>query len=520
MKKFIKKIGMALVCAASVCAGSAFAKSVELKEAKLVLVGDSTVCAFKDAYLYPRYGYGTQIGNNLSEKITVVNCARSGRSSKSFVKETNYQQMKDNLSKGDYLMIAFGHNDQKREDTARFTDANGKTDDADSFKHYLYEYYVKYALDVGATPILCTPIVRANAENDYSGVYGHVTENGDYSKAVVELGKEKKVQVIDLTSLTKKLYKKIGFENAKFFHAIPVGNADLSADWASLDTTHLNIFGAKEVAYLFCKALKSSKCPLGKYVTNLYEPKKEVDLVKNENYKYAEYKVLDFENIAGSGSFETIGDWYGTAFGSCGESPKIVANGFVAKETSEGVFTVGQTAAGVSSGEIGAASDGFSFVCRQLPSSKNFTLSAKAKVLTVADKKYGKSAGFGLMLRDDCYAPSQSTVDSNYVAAGLYADSSSSVVNFSREGKALNLSSDTAPLYKAGDTAEFKIERVGQVVKVTTSVGGKSYTQTFTDFDFVAKDNAFIYAGLFGTRGTTVEFTDVVIDVTGESQVN
>ncbi|MBR1615510.1 MAG: hypothetical protein IJ673_08515, partial [Treponema sp.] len=104
--------------------------------------------------------------------------------------------------------------------------------------------------------------------------------------------------------------------------------------------------------------------------------------------------------------------------------------------------------------------------------------------------------------------------------AGLYADSSSSVVNFSREGKSLNLSSDTAPLYKAGDTAEFKIERVGQVVKVTTSVGGKSYTQTFTDFDFVAKDNAFIYAGLFGTRGTTVEFTDVVIDVTGESQVN
>src|SRR5262249_37272394 len=51
----------------------------------LYLVGDSTVAAFNDPYYYPRYGYGTQIGNYLSPSVTVDNLALSGRSSKSFI---------------------------------------------------------------------------------------------------------------------------------------------------------------------------------------------------------------------------------------------------------------------------------------------------------------------------------------------------------------------------------------------------------------------------------------------------
>ena len=30
-----------------------------LKETKVYMVGDSTVCSFEDDYYYPRYGYGT-----------------------------------------------------------------------------------------------------------------------------------------------------------------------------------------------------------------------------------------------------------------------------------------------------------------------------------------------------------------------------------------------------------------------------------------------------------------------------
>ena len=58
---------------------------VELPETTMYLVGDSTVASFSDQYFYPRYGYGTQIGDYLSDKVTVKNLALSGRSSKSFI---------------------------------------------------------------------------------------------------------------------------------------------------------------------------------------------------------------------------------------------------------------------------------------------------------------------------------------------------------------------------------------------------------------------------------------------------
>ena len=69
---------------------------VVLKEQTLWVVGDSTVCGYSplDNYLYPRYGYGTQLGNYLSDKITVRNLALSGRSSKSFLTEANYTTLK------------------------------------------------------------------------------------------------------------------------------------------------------------------------------------------------------------------------------------------------------------------------------------------------------------------------------------------------------------------------------------------------------------------------------------------
>ena len=60
----------------------------ELIDTDLYVVGDSTLCSFTDStYFYPRYGYGTQLGNYLNEKVAVKNLALSGRSSKSFTQE-------------------------------------------------------------------------------------------------------------------------------------------------------------------------------------------------------------------------------------------------------------------------------------------------------------------------------------------------------------------------------------------------------------------------------------------------
>ena len=150
--------------------------------------------------------------------------------------------------------------------------------------------------------------------------------------------------------------------------------------------------------------------------------------------------------------------------------------------------------------------------------SDNFKLTAKAKILTVAAAT--KQAGFGLMLRDDCYTPNKVAVNTNDVAAGLYASGTAeTTVNFSRESTALKVSDNKiSSLYAADETASFTIERAGQVVKIATVYGGKTYENTYTDFDFVAQDNAYMYVGMFGTRGTTAEFTEVNYEKTGTSQ--
>lgn len=158
---------------------------IVLKDTEIIMVGDSTMCSFSDSYYYPRYGYGTQMSNYFDSKAKVTNLAISGRSSLSFINETAYQTMLNNLDEGDYLVIGFGHNDEKSDDATRYAaptlDAKDteKTGDAYNFQYILNEYYIEMAIEKGATPILCTPIVRLSNKDDYSGSNGHITSDGD-----------------------------------------------------------------------------------------------------------------------------------------------------------------------------------------------------------------------------------------------------------------------------------------------------------------------------------------------------
>ena len=498
---------------------------VELPETTMYLVGDSTVCAFADSYYYPRYGYGTQIGNYLSDKVTVNNLALSGRSSKSFLTEANYTTLKNNLKAGDILVIGFGHNDEKSDDAARFTDASKSYTDETSFGYYLYEYYIKLAQSVGATPILCTPVVRAATDNDYSGSEGHVTATGDYAAAIRAVGEAYGVDVIDLTVLTRTKYEDLGFAEASYYHAVTAGKYDTDGvtivpDWASIDKTHLNIYGAKFVAYLFASEMAELDGIGGYVVENITEPTKEANLVANPNYKVPDYLAPNLDDYNAPSHFSTTTDgWYGTAFGNTGGNPQSASTkGFIAKEVSAGVFQVGQHLdSGSNNGKFENASDGFSFVFRQVEASKNFKLTVSGKVVYAPTNQ----SGFGLMLRDDCVInqSANGTINTNYVTAGFLCSSSSMTANFYRENASLNKGSGTvSSLAKVDDTFTMTVERVGQSVTVTVVYGGQTYTKTHVDFDFFAVDTQYMYVGMFATRGTVVEFTNVVFEITGESQ--
>lgn len=497
---------------------------VEVTEATLFLVGDSTVCSFSDSYYYPRYGYGTQISEFMDSKLTVRNLALSGRSSKSFLIESNYTTLKNEIKKGDYLAIGFGHNDEKSDDATRFTNASLPTSDSNSFKYSLYEYYCKLAIEKEATPILCTPIVRLESSNNYTGTSGHNYTSsgiGDYSEAIRELGEEKGIAVVDLTTATKTEYEALGYNEAIYYHAMTKatssdGGATLAPDLTSVDKTHINIYGAKFVAYSFAASLLQGESSLKNYVlSDISKPTKDKELAANPAYTYVAYSAPALSSYAPASMFATTTEgWYGTAFGALGGSPE--SKGFVAHETAAGEYEIGQE---LLTGKFSSSADGFGFVFKQVSINDNFTITAQAEVTAFTAKS---QAGFGLMLRDDCYInqTANGTVSSNFVAAGFLAASDTAMTSiFSRSTSAALTKSDNVniPLYQLGSKAEFKIERIGQVVNCTVIYSGTTYTETFTDFDFIQVDSQYMYVGMFATRGTIAKFTNVVYTYTGSS---
>ena len=507
-------------CAEEACAGKCEGHE-ELKNITIYLVGDSTVCSFSDDYFYPRYGWGTQLGGYLTDKATVVNLALSGRSSKSFITESNYQTLLSGLKAGDYLLIAFGHNDEKSDDDTRFTDASKPYTDETSFGYYLYNYYIKVAEEAGATPILITPIVRAKSNDDYSGNEGHVTATGDYRQAIIDLGEAVGVDVIDMTSITRARYEELGYDEALKYHAVLQGKMDgdkVVENWSSVDKTHLNIYGAKYVAYRIAGELTKID-GIKNYVADGITEPTEADRVANSGYVVPDYVSPDLDGYTAPDHFSTTTEgWYGTAFGDTGGSPMSASNGYIAKETSEGVFEVGQFKSGSNKGKFSSSSDGFAFLFTQVAADKNFKITVTGKVLKTASTK---QAGFGLMLRDDCLInqTAASTVATNYITAGIYADSSTKMMaNFYRENGTFHKGETMDGMYAVGDVVTFTIERIGQTVHVTVEYNGVEYNTIHYDFDLFAKDGDYMYVGMFANRGTVVEFTNLQFEITGESQ--
>jgi len=384
------------------------------------LVGDSTVCTFNDAYYYPRYGYGTKIGNYLDANVIINNLALSGRSSKSFIIEANYTALTSSIKSGDYLIIGFGHNDEKAE-VERYTDPTGTITDATSFKYYLYNYYVKIDQDAGAIPILCTPVVRRSTSGTYTGANIHITETvvsggvtyngGDYAQCIRDLGTDLGVTVIDNTNLTKTLNESL------FASSGAAATADLHA-WvsnnvSSVDDTHLNIYGASYVAYLMADAVNSSACTLKNYVlAGITAPDKATTLIPNPDYVPIVYNPPTVKSTI----WTTTDPWWGTVFGDCGGQTKITDGiSFAITEGATNVTLRSGTETGAV-GKIAGTTDCIAMYFQQIPADKDFTLTATATVNFIASNN---QVSFGLMLRDaawiDIYDPS---LVSNYVAAG------------------------------------------------------------------------------------------------------
>ena len=85
----------------------------EKKKIKIFLAGDSTM-SIKETKAYPETGWGMPFVYFWDSTVTVVNKAKNGRSTKTFISEGLWKSIYDEAVPGDYVFIQFGHNDEVR----------------------------------------------------------------------------------------------------------------------------------------------------------------------------------------------------------------------------------------------------------------------------------------------------------------------------------------------------------------------------------------------------------------------
>lgn len=219
----------------------------------IFIAGDSTA-SYYDAARAPRAGWGQVLQNFFTDNVQVQNFAASGRSSKSFIEEGFQNKIVNLIKPNDYLLIQFGHNDEKTGDAARYTDP--KT----TFKTYLTQY-INDARSKGAIPVLLTPVNRYK----FSGS-NLVPTHGEYPQAIIDLGKELNVPVIDITAKSKQLFETLGPEKTfKLFLNLDPGESPNYPKGVK-DNTHFTTTGATEIAKLVIEGINENNLPLAKYV--------------------------------------------------------------------------------------------------------------------------------------------------------------------------------------------------------------------------------------------------------------
>ena len=246
---------------------------------KVHTLGDSTMASYNENATNTR-GWGMYFGNFLTNGWTSINYAKGGRDSRAGYKEL-WNNAKDNVEAGDYVLIQFAHNDEKYNgvdnlELQAYYAAKGDATNATAVKSdgrgttpsTTYKECLKQIVDAvkekGATPVLVSAVCRC-----YFGSDNKITRSGrhdlgdkfdaiidgqlktgqkiaasdhtmDYGYQMQQLATELNVAFIDMTSATKELYERYGsYDNCY---------AALCDKGSEKDNTHYNLTGALTAA--------------------------------------------------------------------------------------------------------------------------------------------------------------------------------------------------------------------------------------------------------------------------------
>ena len=248
---------------------------------KVHTLGDSTMAPYDESATVTR-GWGMYFGNFLTNGWTSINYAKGGRDSRGGYNEF-WQTAKKNVEAGDYVIITFGHNDEKNsgmdgvalynyykekgDNTAAAAVDQRGTVPSTTYKEWLGKI-IDEVKELGATPIICSPVcrsyftgskIRRNGRHDLGDSFSVLTADGikekqsvpaddhtmDYAYHSQKLAEEKGISFIDLTTATAELYESYG--DAKCHEYLFDGEG----------STHFNTTGAVLVARECARLMKA-----------------------------------------------------------------------------------------------------------------------------------------------------------------------------------------------------------------------------------------------------------------------
>ena len=216
------------------------------------MVGDSTMS--QKPLDLPERGWGMALNGFFVDPAMIQNHAVNGRSTKSFINEGRWDRILRALQPGDFIIIEFGHNDEKIEKPSVGTDA--KSDFRENLRRFIHD-----AEGRKATVILATPIARRKFENGKL-----VPTHGAYPDAVRAVAAEEHVALLDLEKATERWLVQEGDESSKqYFMWIAPGKYSKIPE-GKKDDTHLVEAGAVKVAALAVEEIRAQKLPLAKWL--------------------------------------------------------------------------------------------------------------------------------------------------------------------------------------------------------------------------------------------------------------
>lgn len=215
-------------------------------------------------------GWGEAMPMFFSEETVINNWALGGRSSRSFYYEPGrWPTILPTIEAGDYVIIQFGHNDQKYgaeyyDQYATYAYCPDGTENGEDCpegpdsEHSYYQFLKRYVLETrakGAIPILMTPIVRKyfsggtiteKGQHNLETLYtGEDFPRGNYPAAMKAVADTYGVPFVDLTAETKAIVESYGDEAATEYLYI------------AADSTHPQVLFATLIARAAVQGLES-----------------------------------------------------------------------------------------------------------------------------------------------------------------------------------------------------------------------------------------------------------------------